>query len=87
MSRTMLLLCPLALLLMSCATDGPKTDTVADCVPETKIVTQTRVTDTACTWTSPIYVSKTDVLSDTTAKAILAYDLAGQKNCNWKPSK
>jgi hypothetical protein len=31
-------------------------------------------------------VSKGDVLSDDTAKQILAHNLAGAKNCGWKPS-
>jgi hypothetical protein len=51
-----------------------------------KVVTQTRVVDTACDWTKPIFVSKTDVLSDDTAKAILAHNETGAKNCGWKHS-
>ncbi|WP_244137688.1 hypothetical protein [Burkholderia sp. BCC1644] len=49
-------------------------------------MTKTRVVDTACDWTRPIYVSKTDVLSDETAKQLLAHNVAGAKNCGWKPS-
>ncbi|WP_230964793.1 hypothetical protein [Burkholderia cepacia] len=48
-------------------------------------MTKTRIVDTACDWARPIYVSKTDVLSDDTARAILAHNLAGSKNCGWKP--
>ncbi|HKT65944.1 MAG TPA: hypothetical protein VJR91_20430 [Burkholderia sp.] len=48
-------------------------------------MTKTRVVDTACDWTRPIYVSKTDVLSDDTARAILAHNQAGAKVCGWKP--
>ncbi|MCA8326260.1 hypothetical protein [Burkholderia cepacia] len=43
------------------------------------------MTDTACDWTRPIYVSKTDVLSDETARAVLAHNQAGAKVCGWKP--
>lgn len=77
-------LCLLAALNSSCATDGPATKPPA--VPcEPQIVTKTRIVDTACDWARPIYVSKTDVLSDDTARAILAHNLAGSKNCGWKP--
>lgn len=55
--------------------------------PTPEVVTKTRVVDTACNWVKPIYPSKTDVLSDSTAAAILAHDQAGAKNCNWKPLK
>jgi hypothetical protein len=47
---------------------------------------KTRVIDTACDWTKPIFVSKTDVISDETARQILAHNIAGEKNCGWKPS-
>jgi hypothetical protein len=47
---------------------------------------KTRFVDTACDWTKPIYVSKGDVLTDETAKAILAHNLAGAKQCGWKPT-
>ncbi|WP_230972975.1 hypothetical protein [Burkholderia vietnamiensis] len=50
-------------------------------------MTKTRVVDTACDWTRPIYVSKTDELSDATAKQILAHNQTGAKNCGWKPLK
>jgi hypothetical protein len=55
--------------------------------PPTEVITKTRVVDTSCDWVKPIYLDKTDVLSDETAKAILAHDQAGAKNCNWKPLK
>lgn len=67
-------------LLTGCATTCPPT-------PAPEVVTKTRVVDTSCDWVKPIYLDKTDVLSDATAKAILAHDQAGEKNCNWKPLK
>lgn len=70
-------------LLSSCATDGPAIKPE----PEVKIVTQTRLVDTACDWTKPIFVSKSDVLTDETARAILAHNQTGAKNCGWKPLK
>lgn len=84
MQKRTLALCLLAVLSSSCATDGPATKApVAPCEPQ--IVTKTRIVDTACDWARPIYVSKTDVLSDDTARAILAHNMAGAKNCGWKP--
>lgn len=83
MFKTTLLLCLLAPLLASCAATGPKTDTTV----EPEVVTKTRVVDTACDWTEPIFVSKADVLSDATAKAILAYDKTGAAKCGWKAAK
>jgi hypothetical protein len=68
------------LTLAGCATTCPPA-----AVPE--VVTKTRIVDTACDWVKPIYLDKTDVLSDATAKAILAHDQAGAKACNWKPLK
>jgi hypothetical protein len=46
---------------------------------------QTKVVDTACDWTRPIYVDKADVLSDETAATILAHNRTGAKLCGWKP--
>ncbi len=69
----------LASLLAACATTGPATE------PEPQIITRVRTVDTACDWTKPIYVSKADVLSDPTSDAILAHNLAGSKQCGWKP--
>lgn len=48
---------------------------------------ETRIVDTACDWTAPIYVSKDDVLTDDTARAILAHNRAGAKICHWQPRK
>lgn len=61
----------------------------AQCPPPSapEVVTKTRVVDTSCDWVRPIYLDKMDVLSDATAKAILAHNTAGMKNCNWKPLK
>lgn len=55
--------------------------------PVPEVVTKTRIVDTSCDWVKPIYLDKSDVLSDATAKAILAHDQAGAKACNWKPLK
>jgi hypothetical protein len=60
----------------------------ASCPPAApEVVTKTRIVDTSCDWVKPIYLDKSDVLSDATAKAILAHDQAGAKACNWKPLK
>lgn len=45
----------------------------------------TRTVIDNCTPWAPIYVSKQDVLTDATAKAILRYDETGAKLCEWKP--
>lgn len=82
MWKTTLLLSLLAALLSSCATGGPATKPDTD----VKVVTQTKIVDTGCDWTKPIFVSKTDVLSDEIARDILAHNLAGAKNCGWKPT-
>jgi hypothetical protein len=55
-------------------------------VVEPLVQVKTRIVDTACDWTKPIYVSSTDVLSDETAKAILAHNKAGAVQCGWKPT-
>lgn len=62
-----------------CATSGVSEP------PEPRIVVQTRTVDTACDWTKPVYVDKADVLTDETAKAILAHNRAGARVCGWKP--
>ncbi|WP_244120846.1 hypothetical protein [Burkholderia gladioli] len=66
-----------SLLLAACHT----APTVAPPVVETR----TKVIDTACNWTKPIYLDKSDVLSDATARAVLAHNQAGAKECGWKP--
>jgi len=40
--------------------------------------------DTACRWTKPIYISKSDVLTDGTADQIVAHNETGAKRCGWK---
>ena len=40
--------------------------------------------DTSCSWARPIFVSGQDVLTDQTAKAILAHNETGAKRCGWK---
>lgn len=62
------IVCLMALLLTGCVTPGP----------ETKIV------DTACAWTKPIYVSKSDILTDGTARQIVAHNETGAAICDWK---
>ncbi|MGS0966836.1 hypothetical protein ACVCIH_05980 [Burkholderia glumae] len=53
--------------------------------PAVQIETRTKVIDTGCTWTKPIYLNKADVLTDDTAAEILEHNRAGAKNCGWKP--
>lgn len=69
-----------ALLALAGCQTCPKGET-----PAPQVETRTRVVDTACSWVKPIYLDKTDVLSDATARAILAHDQAGAKVCGWKP--
>lgn len=45
------------------------------------------VKDNGCSWAKPIYVSKGDVLTDPTAKAIRSHDETGKRICGWKPKK
>ncbi|WP_244123610.1 hypothetical protein [Burkholderia gladioli] len=49
-----------------------------------QVETRTKVIDTACNWTKPIYLDKSDVLSDATARAVLEHDKAGAEKCGWK---
>jgi hypothetical protein len=84
MLKTTLLFCLLGPLLTSCATNGA--DQVKTPAAEPLVQVKTRFVDTACDWTKPIFVSKGDVLTDETAKAILAHNLAGAKQCGWKPT-
>jgi hypothetical protein len=70
----------LLVLLTGCAATCPP-------IAPPEVVTKTRVVDTSCDWVKPIYLDKTDVLSDATASAILAHDQAGAAHCNWKPLK
>lgn len=65
---------PFILTLAACAHDVPP-----------QIIEKTRVVDTGCEWTKPIYVSKADVLTDDTAKEILAHNKSGSARCGWKP--
>lgn len=73
----------MALLQASCATTGPSEPAAT---PEPEVVTKTRIVDTGCDWNSPIYVDKTDVISDSTAKQILAHNKTGAAKCGWKPN-
>lgn len=65
---------PFILTLAACAHDVPP-----------QVIEKTRTVDTGCEWTKPIYVSKSDVLTDETAKEILAHNKAGAARCGWKP--
>lgn len=38
-------------------------------------------TDTGCLWTSTIYISKADVLTDGTARQLLGHNRAREANC------
>lgn len=72
MSKTLLLLLPLAVLLQSCATTGAGTEPPV-------------IVDNGCKWARPIYVSKADRLTDQTADQILAHNMTGQRLCGWQP--
>lgn len=41
------------------------------------------VTSDPCGWASPIRPSRADVLTEGTARQILAHNLTGQKLCGW----
>jgi hypothetical protein len=47
---------------------------------------KTRIVDTGCDWTKPIYVSAGDILVEVTAQEILAHNVAGAAHCGWKPT-
>ena len=49
--------------------------------------TNGRVTEavSGCAWARPILVSKADVLTDQTARQILAHNEAGRALCGWGP--
>ena len=70
---------PLGIFLLAgcCTTNGART--------EPHIEYKTKIVDTACEWTKPIYVSKADVLTNETAAAILAHNRSGARICGWKP--
>ncbi|BAO88902.1 uncharacterized protein precursor [Caballeronia cordobensis] len=84
MLKTTLLLCLLVPLLTSCATNGAAPEKTQAAEPLVQV--KTRFVDTGCDWTKPIYVSENDVLSDETARAILAHNKAGAAQCGWKPA-
>lgn len=47
--------------------------------------TQVNYEPAFCDNAYPIYISRQDVLSDTTAREILEHNKTGQKLCDWKP--
>lgn len=57
------------------------------CCTTSGVVTETRIVDTGCDWTAPLYVSKDDVLTEETARAVLAHNRAGARICGWKPRR
>lgn len=57
----------------------------ACCVGCASLEPQTVAHTDYCTPWAPIYVSKKDVLTNATAKAILAHDETGARLCGWKP--
>ena len=70
MSKLMLAVCVTVTLLIGCSTVGREIEVV----------------DTACNWIRPIFVSRQDVLTDGTARQILAHNEAGSKRCGWERS-
>lgn len=48
---------------------------------------ETKPVDPACVLFKPIYLSKDDILTDDSAKQILAHNKAGADACGWKPRK
>ena len=77
-------LCLVASLSSGCVTSGA--DLAKTPAAEPLVQVKTRFVDTACDWAKPIYVSNGDVLTDETAKAILAHNQAGAVKCGWKPT-
>lgn len=63
----------LAVLLISCAVSG--------C--ETMMKNNPAAAD-FCATAKPIFVSRSDEISDATAREILTHNLTGQKLCGWK---
>jgi len=68
--RSLIVAC--VLMLAACASAPPKPCPAPDNRAE-------------CATFQQIDVACTDVLTDATAKAILAYDKAGEAACGWKP--
>lgn len=84
MSKTLLPLSLLVLLSACSAISGPTTEPIV-CPPPTKIVADTKIVDTSCDWSKPIYVDDADIFSNATADAIRLHNETGAKKCNWKP--
>jgi len=80
MWKTSLVLCLLVALSSGCSTSG-RVATAP--IPQPEVQVRTRIIDTGCDWTRPIYVSALDVLTEATAQAILAHDEAGAAHCGW----
>lgn len=66
----------LTLLLASCVTAGAGKPQTACPPPDNRAM---------CAAFAPILVSKDDVLTDGTAKQILAHNLTGEVLCGWNP--
>jgi hypothetical protein len=58
------------LLLGACATNGRVIETGT----------------TGCEWARPIFISRHDVLTDPTARQILAHNETGRRLCSWSSS-
>lgn len=66
-------------LISGCAINGRETESIGDVIQQTPVVI-----DTACKWVKPVFISKQDVLTDGTARQILAHNETYLINC---PSK
>jgi len=53
---------------------------MAACMPKP----ETKIVDTSCNWVKPIYVRKTDTLSNKTASEILSHDEKWKQFCGNK---
>jgi hypothetical protein len=60
---------------------------LAGCAASQPSQVLTKVVDSGCDWARPILISKSDALTDGTAKQILEHNKAGSKACSWKPSR
>lgn len=78
MWKTRLLLCLLLIVSSGCEMTGRVTNPVAG---------GPAIVDNGCNWTRPIFIDKTDKLSQGTVDQILAHNMTGQRLCGWQPSK
>lgn len=64
------------MLINGCATNGQETKTIGDTIQQKPVIV-----DTGCKWNKPIYVSKEDILTEGTARQILAHNEIWELNC------